>query len=152
MRDNSTHKIITSLALNDTDVMFLQHTFFYPLSLLSSLIKLNLPLLLFLSVSAGGFSKLFAVTCAVALHLDKMTAGPFSRGLYLLLLQGKCFRAWQLRTSTIYYHKETERKKNKEEEKPGKVFVWVEQDRSVCLFETDNVCVQGQVFASQKQS
>lgn len=77
-----------------------------PLS--SSLMKFNLPhnAPLFpptLSLSAGGSSKVFALTWAV--RLDKVTAGQFSGALYLLPLLGKSFRARQLST-TIYYHKE----------------------------------------------
>lgn len=62
-----------------------------------------------------------------------MTAGPFRDALYLLLLLGKSFRADKLRTSTIYYQKETERRENRDRgrntERGEKVFVWVEGER-----------------------
>lgn len=53
-------------------------------------------------------AEFFLSTCAV-LCVEKVTASPFSSALYLLLLLGKCFRVGQLRTSTIYYHKEEEK-------------------------------------------
>ena len=65
-----------------------------------------------LSLSAGGSSKVFTLTRAV--RLDKVTAGPFSSALYLLLLLGKPLEPdnWALQQYTIT--KRTERKKNRE--------------------------------------
>ena len=96
-----------------------------------------------LSLSAGGSSKVFTLTWAV--RLDKVTAGQFSSALYLLLLLGKSFRARQLSTATIYYHKEDRGEEKQRDTRREEVFVW----ECVRLSEVDSVCARSSVLIAK---
>lgn len=78
------------------------------------------------------------------LHLDKVTAGPFSNALYLLLLLGKSFRAWQLRATTMYYHRgdreeEKQRRRQRERGRRG-ICEGASRERTVCVCLRWTVC------------